>query len=73
MLFWIGFIAGIAIGFIVKTLISRNAPVGTICVYENDDGGKPYLFLELERNVGYMLDQKRVALKVEQRQNPAQK
>lgn len=74
MPFWIGLIAGIIIGFVVKVLISRNAPVGTICVYENDDDdGEPYMFLVLERDIGYLLSRKKVTLKIEPRQNPAQK
>lgn len=73
MLFWIGLIVGIVVGYIVRALISRNAPAGTICVYENDDGGEPYMFLLLERDVGYLLGRKKVTLKIEQRQNPAQK
>ena len=73
MLFLIGFIAGIAVGAIARAIISRNAPVGTICVYENDDGGEPYMFLVLERDVGRLLARKKVTLKIEQRQNPAQK
>lgn len=74
MLFWIGLIVGIVIGMVAKVLVSRNAPVGTICVYENDDDGdEPYMFLVLERDIGYLLNRKRVTLKTELRQNPAQK
>lgn len=74
MLFWVGLIVGIAVGVVAKVLISRNAPVGTICVYDNDDnGGEPYMFLVLERGVEYILNRKKVTLKIEQRQNPAQK
>lgn len=74
MLFLIGLIVGVIIGIIVKVILSRNAPTGTIRVYENDDdGGDPYMFLVLERNVDYLLDRKKVVLKIEQRQNPAQK
>lgn len=73
MLFWLGLIVGVAVGYVMKILISRNAPAGTICVYENDDGGEPYMFLVFEHDVGYLLDRKKIALKIEQRQNPAQK
>lgn len=74
MLFWIGLIVGVVVGVMLKALISRNARVGTICVYENDeDGGEPYMFLVLDRDIGYVLDRKAVTLEVEQRQNPAQK
>ena len=74
MLFWIGLIIGIVIGVIVKIIISRNSPVGTIFVYENDeDGGEPYMFLALERDIGYLLGRRKIVLKIEQKQNPAQK
>lgn len=73
MLFLMGLIVGIAVGYVTKALISRNAPAGTICIYENDDGGEPYMFLVLERSVGCLLGRKNVTLKIEQRQNPAQK
>ena len=74
MLFLIGFIVGVAVGVIARAIISRNAPVGTICIYENaDDGEAPYMFLVLERDVSRLLDRKKVTLKIDQRQNPAQK
>lgn len=74
MLFWIGLIVGVVVGVVLKALISRNARAGTICVYENDeDDGEPYMFLVLDRDIGYVLDRKAVTFEVEQRQNPAQK
>lgn len=70
MLFWIGLIVGTAVGFSIKAFTERGKPVGTICVYPNDDDGEPYMFLVLERDVGYLLHKKRVVLKTEERQNP---
>lgn len=74
MLFWIGLIVGVIIGVIAKTIISRNASVGTICVYENDDDcAEPYMFLVLDREVGTLLNHGKVVLKIERRQNPTPK
>ena len=74
MLFWIGLVVGTVIGFLIKTLYKHSKPVGTICVYENDeDGGEPYMFLLLEQDVRNLLDKKRVVLKTEKRDNPARK
>lgn len=73
MLFLIGIVVGIAVGVTVKHLFSQNKPVGTICVYENDEGGEPYMFLVIDRDIGYLLNQKRVLLKIERRENHAQK
>lgn len=73
MLFFIGIVVGIAVGVTVKHLFSQNKSVGTICVYENDEGGEPYMFLVVDRDIGYLLNRKRVLLKIERRENPAQK
>lgn len=73
MLFLIGFIVGVAVGVGVKIIFSHNKPVGTICVYENDEGGEPYMFLVVDRDIRYWLDRKTVRLKIERRENPAQK
>lgn len=73
MLFFIGFIVGIAVGVTVKVIFLHSKPVGTICVYENDEGGEPYMFLVVDRDISYLLSRKRVLLKIERRENPAQK
>lgn len=73
MLFFIGIVVGIAVGVTVKHLFSQNKSVGTICVYENDEGGEPYMFLVVDRDIRYWLDRKTVRLKIERRENPAQK
>lgn len=74
MLFWIGLIVGTVIGFLIKASTERRKSVGSICVYQNDEeDGKPYMFLVLERDVGDLLKMERVVLKVEMRDNPARK
>lgn len=73
MLFLVGFIVGVAIGIASKVIFSHSKPVGTICVYENDEGGEPYIFLVADRDIRYFLNRKTVLLKVERRENPAHK
>ena len=67
---WIGLFVGLALGFVIWAVIAYRSPVGTICVYENEDGGEPYMFLVLERDVSDVLGQKRVVLKIEVCDNP---
>ncbi len=74
MLFWIGLIIGVVLGVAIKTVISRQKPVGSICVYDNeDDDKKPYMFLVLDRGADEVFSRGYVMLKIEKRHTPTQK
>ena len=59
---------GILIGLIVSLAIpERNKGpkhVGILKIAESDDGGQPYLFVELEQDVHTLFNEKIVSMKV---------
>lgn len=55
-------IIGIAIGLICGILLARKKPIGNLRVDHSDD--QPYLFLELDKDVGYIMRKKSVSLRV---------
>lgn len=55
-------IIGIAIGLICGILLTRKKPIGNLRVDHSDD--QPYLFLELDKDVGYIMRKKSVSLRV---------
>lgn len=68
---WIGLVVGIIIGFLIKTLFEHRKSVGTIYIYPNDEpNNEPYIFLELEQDVKYLLNKKSIVLNVKECQNP---
>lgn len=67
---WIGLFVGLALGFVIRTVIACRSPVGTICVYDNEDDGEPYMFLVLEHDVETVLKMRTATLKIEARDIP---
>ena len=59
---------GILIGFIISLAIPKrnNGPknIGILKIAESDDGGQPYLFVELEQDVHTLFNEKIVSMKV---------
>ena len=55
---------GIIIGCVITMIVSRVFTIGTIRVDNSDPDDAPYLFLELERNVGAITSKKYVTFKV---------
>lgn len=55
-------IIGIAIGLICGILLTRKKPIGNLRIDRSDD--QPYLFLELDKDVGYIMRKESVSLRV---------
>lgn len=58
------FIIGLAVGLIIKTIISRVKSVGTLRVDASDPDSQPYLFLELKKDVQAISRKNYVSMKV---------
>ncbi len=58
------FVAGILFGLIFMKRVLNKAKIGTLRVDTSDPEDRPYLFLELEKNVGYISSKSYVLLKV---------
>ena len=64
----IGWLGGTVIGYVLSRIIARQHDkklcVGTLRVDRSDPDEAPYLFLELEKPVGYIMGRTYVILKV---------
>jgi len=58
------FSAGLLMGFAVTGLVARKKPIGTLRIDESDPNEEPYIFLELNQDVGSVRTKKRVMLTV---------
>lgn len=55
-------IIGIVIGLLCGVFLARKKPIGNLRVDRSD--GQPYLFLELDTDVGQIMRKKSVSLRV---------
>lgn len=55
-------IIGIVIGLLCGVFMARKKPIGNLRVDHSD--GQPYLFLELDTDVGQIMRKKSVSLRV---------
>lgn len=58
------FIIGILLGCIISAVIFRVKSIGSLRIDASDPDDKPYLFLELSKEVGAVCRKKYVTLKV---------
>lgn len=63
----IAFLLGVLIGIIIYAIAVKTASVGTLRIDQSDPEDSPYLFLELNKNVGIITSKKYVIMKVERK------
>ena len=59
------FLAGVLIGTIIYAIAIKTASVGTLRIDHSDPEDSPYLFLELNKSIGFIASKKYVITKVE--------
>lgn len=60
----IAFLAGVLIGTIIYAIAVKTASVGTLRIDQSDPEDSPYLFLELDKHLGFIASKKYVIMKV---------
>lgn len=58
------FIFGIFLGIIAVILLMNLFPVGTLRIDQSDPDDKPYLFLEMEKDLSHVKKQKYIIFRV---------
>lgn len=58
------FCVGAFMGYILSITVLRSRSIGTLRIDRSDPTDGPYLFLELERDVGYVSRERYVTFKV---------
>lgn len=67
------FLLGVSFGCVATRILHNIKPVGTLRVDVSDPFDGPYLFLELETDPRFVMQEKRVTLKVDTKSYISQK
>ena len=73
ILITIGFILGLAVGYIIAKIFYKDEPIGDLRIDESDPEDGPYLFLELKTKPKYFKHRNRVTLNVKAKNYISQK